>query len=138
MFGNRQIAAIKGKYRRFLNYSECLKTHCTANNWPIWTQKSFFLILFINGRLSKIRSVHTYDMTRMVYFDWICKSKLPSQSALFIMPNLGWESFGELQIDLIKETTFHYSLLTEEKLWKKSYLAKKSIKSGTLSKHTPF
>ena len=26
----------------------------------------------MNGRLSKIRSVHTYAMTRTVYFDWIC------------------------------------------------------------------
>ena len=38
MFENRQIALIEGKCRRFRNSSDCLKTHCVANNWPIWTQ----------------------------------------------------------------------------------------------------
>ena len=28
----------------------------------------------MNSRLSKIRSVHTYVMSRTVYFDWICNS----------------------------------------------------------------
>ena len=28
--------------------------------------------LYINGRLSKLRSVHTYIVPRTVYFDWIC------------------------------------------------------------------
>ena len=28
-----------GKCRWFRNSSACLKTHCAANNWPIWTQK---------------------------------------------------------------------------------------------------
>ena len=42
----------------------------------MWTTnfcKSFFMniLLYMNGRLSKIRSVHTYLMTRTVYFDWI-------------------------------------------------------------------
>ena len=35
MFGNRQIAAIKGKCRQFRN----LKSHCDSNNLPILTQK---------------------------------------------------------------------------------------------------
>ena len=38
MFENRQIAAIEGKCLWFRNSSECLKTLCAANNWPIWTQ----------------------------------------------------------------------------------------------------
>ena len=32
----------------------------------------FTLLLYMNSRLSKIRSVHTYAMTRTVYFGWIC------------------------------------------------------------------
>ena len=39
MFENRQLAVFEGKCRRFRNSSECLKTHCGANDWPIWTQK---------------------------------------------------------------------------------------------------
>ena len=39
MFENRQIAVFEGKCRRFRNFPECLKTHCGANDWPIWTQK---------------------------------------------------------------------------------------------------
>ena len=36
---------------------------------------SFFKkkLLYMNVRVSKIRSVHTYVMTRTVYFDWICR-----------------------------------------------------------------
>ena len=30
------------------------------------------ILLYMNSRLSKIRSVHTYVMTRTVYFGWIC------------------------------------------------------------------
>ena len=40
MFQTRLIAVIEGICRRFRNSSECLKTHCAANNCPIWTQKS--------------------------------------------------------------------------------------------------
>ena len=39
MFENRQFSVVEGKCRRFRNSSECLKTHCAANNWPIWRQK---------------------------------------------------------------------------------------------------
>ena len=39
MVENREIAVIEGKCRRFRNSSKCLKTHCAAHNWPIWTQK---------------------------------------------------------------------------------------------------
>ena len=39
MFENRQLAVFEGKCCRFRNSSECLKTHCGANSWPIWTQK---------------------------------------------------------------------------------------------------
>ena len=39
MFENRQLTVFEGKCCRFRNSSECLKTHCGANNWPIWTQK---------------------------------------------------------------------------------------------------
>ena len=37
----KECLKIEGKCRRFRNSSECLKTHCGANNcnWPIWTQK---------------------------------------------------------------------------------------------------
>ena len=31
------------------------------------------ILLYTNVGLSKIRSVHTYVMTRTVYFDWICR-----------------------------------------------------------------
>ena len=89
MFGNRQIAVIEGKCRRFRNSFECSNTYCAANNRPIWTQKvpkksvkmwttifykTFFknILLYMNGRLSKTRAVHTYVMPRTVYFDWIC------------------------------------------------------------------
>ena len=79
MFESRQIAVIliEGKCRRFPNSSECLNTHCFAKNRPIWTQKvpkealrcglqtsirGFLLNIwfYMNSRLSKIRSVHTY------------------------------------------------------------------------------
>ena len=33
------VDVFEGKSRRFRNSSECLKTHCAGNNWPIWTQK---------------------------------------------------------------------------------------------------
>ena len=36
MFKKRQSAVFEGKCRQFRNSSECLKTHCAANNWPIW------------------------------------------------------------------------------------------------------
>ena len=38
IFENRQLAVFEGKCRRFRNSSECLKTHCASNYWPIWTQ----------------------------------------------------------------------------------------------------
>ena len=43
MFGNRQIAAIEGKCRWFLNSSECLKNHYAANDWQFFckTQATF-------------------------------------------------------------------------------------------------
>ena len=42
--------------------------------WTINFYKIFFknIFLYMNSQLSKIRSVHTYFMTRTVYFDWIC------------------------------------------------------------------
>ena len=45
----------------------------------MWTKtffKRFFknILLYMNGRLSKIRSVHTYAMPRTVCFGWICTS----------------------------------------------------------------
>ena len=65
------------------------KTHCALNNWPICAKKvhkrcvkmwalNFYkrllknIFLYINGRSSKISSVHTYVMTRTVYFDCSC------------------------------------------------------------------
>ena len=39
MFENRQIAVFEGKCCRFRNSSECLDTHCAANDWPILMQK---------------------------------------------------------------------------------------------------
>ena len=72
------------------NSSDHLKTHCAANNGPIWTQKvpkrsvkmsttSFYKSFFKKyvgiheqSAVSKIRSVHTYVMHRTVYFGWIC------------------------------------------------------------------
>ena len=38
--------------------------------------KSFFknILLYMNDRLSKIRSLHTYVMHRMFYFEWYCIS----------------------------------------------------------------
>ena len=59
MFENRQIAAIEAK--------------CAKRSVKMWTTnfyKSFFenILLYMNGRLSKIRSVHTYVMSRTVYF----------------------------------------------------------------------
>ena len=39
MLENRQIALIEGRCHWFRNSSDWLKTHCAANDWPIWTQK---------------------------------------------------------------------------------------------------
>ena len=39
MFENWRFPVFEGKCRRFRNSSDCLKTHCAANNWLIWTQK---------------------------------------------------------------------------------------------------
>ena len=46
----------------------------TIKMWTISLYKSFFknILLYINGRTSKTRSVHPYVFTRTVYFDWIC------------------------------------------------------------------
>ena len=78
MFEYRQFTIIEGKCRWFRNSSECLKAHCSSNNWPIWTHKvpkearvnvwtkifykSFFknILFCMNIRWSKIRSVHMY------------------------------------------------------------------------------
>ena len=38
MFGNRKIAAIKGKCHRFRKSVKCLDTHCATKNRPIWRQ----------------------------------------------------------------------------------------------------
>ena len=35
----QQLTVFEGKCRWFRISSECLKTHCGANNWPIWTQQ---------------------------------------------------------------------------------------------------
>ena len=42
--------------------------------WITNFHKSFFknILLYMNGRLSKTRSVHKYVIPRTVYFDWIC------------------------------------------------------------------
>ena len=85
IFENLQIAVIEGKCPRFRNSSKCLKIHCSANNWPIWNQgtkrsvkmrstnfyKRFFknILLYRNGGLAKIRSLHTYVIHRMFYFE---------------------------------------------------------------------
>ena len=44
---------------------------CTTNFYKIFFKN---ILLYMNGRLSKIRSVHTYAISRTVYFGWICKS----------------------------------------------------------------
>ena len=76
MFENGKIAVFEGKCRRFQILSKSLKIHSTSNNWPIWTQKvpietwrcelqtsmkvcSKNILLYMNGGLSKIRSLHT-------------------------------------------------------------------------------
>ena len=41
------------------------------------------ILLYMNGWLSKIRSVHTYVMPRRVYFGWICTA--PSTNSDILM-----------------------------------------------------
>ena len=49
----------------------CPKKHRDVNYKLLY--EFFKISLFcLNGRLSKVRSVHTYVITRTVYFDWIC------------------------------------------------------------------
>ena len=45
--------------------------------------KSFFknVLLYMNGQLSKIPSVHMYVLPRTVYFDWICIFLSPAQNS---------------------------------------------------------
>ena len=71
---------------------------------------SFFK--YMNGRLSKIRLVHTYVIPRTVYFDWICIQILTTsfvQNSLYLVtrcPNvdhciewrLAW-SIGHVEFD---------------------------------------
>ena len=73
MFENRQIAAIEAKCRRFWNSSECLNANGAKRSVKMWTtifSKSFFknILLCMQGRQSKIRSLHTYVMPRTIYF----------------------------------------------------------------------
>ena len=69
MFENVKIAVFEGKCRRLL----CLEiltnldvkgVKRSVKMWGTNFYKSFFknILLFMNGRLSKIRSVHTYDV----------------------------------------------------------------------------
>ena len=73
------------RFQAFFKDSLCLQklTNLDAKgakrSVKMWTAnfyQNFFknTLLYMNGRPSKLRSVHTYVMPRTVYFDWICKS----------------------------------------------------------------
>ena len=55
--------------------------------WTINFYQSFSIniLLYMNGRLSKIRSVHKYIMHRMFYFEWYC-------TLILIVINSIWSS----------------------------------------------
>ena len=90
MSENDKMAVFEGKCRRFRNSSECLKTHCASNNWPIWTQKGakrsvkmwlptstrvfskIFCCTWMVGCQKLAQYIRTYVIPRTVYFNWIC------------------------------------------------------------------
>ena len=59
MFENQQIAAIIERCPRFRNSSKNLKTHCAANTGNL----RCYCTMYMNGRESKIGSVHTHVIT---------------------------------------------------------------------------
>ena len=65
--------------------------------WTTNFYKSFYksILLYMSSWLSKIRSVHTYDMLRTVYFGWICNrySRRLTQVIIenFIYSTVGFE-----------------------------------------------
>ena len=93
-FRNRRYFPSKTANCRFSNIGSTSKTHCTLNNRPInfgvkgakrsvqmWTTnfyKIFFknILLYMNGRLSKIRSLHTYAIRlypgRFILIESVC------------------------------------------------------------------
>ena len=85
MLEHRHIAGFEGKYRRFRNSSEFLKTLSVETNWPIWTQKVpkkrkdddvgnqlLYVVQYMNGGLTKISSLYTYVIHRTFYFERYC------------------------------------------------------------------
>ena len=85
--------------------------------------KRFFknVLLYMNGRLSKIRSIHTYVIPRTVYFDWICitlfycEVLLKEQLRLFLLIrqiiwSLYFFQFHEQLICYVKQLTTKHSL----------------------------
>ena len=122
MLENRQLAVFKGKCRQFRNSSECFKTHCGANNWPIWTQKVpkeaqrrglqasirlfpkiFWYTWTLNSRLSKMRSLHTYVMPRTVNFGWIC-IKYINKSLALLDAVINSVQFTQRSVRLVRRT----------------------------------
>ena len=85
MFENRQIAAIEGKCRRFVDceilpnverltvlriVDQFGRKTCQKKRKNVIHQLLFKnILLYMNGRQSKIRSVHMYVITRTFYFD---------------------------------------------------------------------
>ena len=53
----------------------------SVNLWSL----SRNVLFYINGRLSNIRSIHTYVLPRTVYFDWIC-----TPESMFGLQNKNW------------------------------------------------
>ena len=73
--------------------------------------KSFFknILLYMNGWLSKIRSVHTYVIPRTVYFGWIC---IRTQKLFFNLLNQSpWSKAKSFVSRYVVQKTFHSSEL---------------------------
>ena len=138
MFENRQLAVFVGKCRRFRNSSECLKTHCGSNSWPIWTQKVskeayrcaqqtfmrvFSKIFCCTWRVGCQKFSHyicTYVLHRMVYFEHYCISLRKDEFEEFVQFSISlWgfvcfscaEMFKNIQASMSAHMYWIHSLL---------------------------
>ena len=83
---------IMPEWKRYINQKIIFDRECMllTKMWTTSFYYSFFktILLYMNGRLSIIRSVYTYVITQMVYFDWICNWK--SYPTLWVPTTFNW------------------------------------------------
>ena len=84
---HREVSLILEYFRMFKD-SLCRKW--SVKMWTTNLYKIFFknVLLNMNGRFSKICSVHTYVMTRKDYFDWICRLEFTFKGILIFFSKL--------------------------------------------------